>query len=374
MHLLILSCNTGEGHNSAAKAIGDFFTDKGETCDIQDALAFWGPEMSKIISMGHVFIYRRLPKLFGVGYRFEENHPAKDGDESFMYFLVTKGCETLLSYLQEHRFDAVVCTHIFSTMMMTELRRSYGVTVPTYFVSTDYSCCPGLSECLADRYFIPHADLIAEFTAAGIPKEKIVPSGIPVNPRFTKHVSPEEAKRRLHLPVDEKIVLLMCGSMGCGPIKKLTAQLPERLPNGVRLVAICGSNRHLARTLSRAEHGENLTVVGYTTRMSLYMDAATLYLTKPGGLSSTEAVTKRLPLVLIHAVPGCETRNLDFFRERGLADTRADVDELIDLVCNLCADEKKLARISKNMEVFLPIPATETIYQYILEDVTRENC
>ncbi|MEE1329802.1 MAG: hypothetical protein U0K18_01165 [Acutalibacteraceae bacterium] len=75
--MLILSCNTGEGHNSAAKAIKEKFISRNSECDIKDALAFWSPEKSKLISKGHVFIYRKMPTLFGVGYRFEENHPRK---------------------------------------------------------------------------------------------------------------------------------------------------------------------------------------------------------------------------------------------------------------------------------------------------------
>ena len=84
MRFLILSCNTGEGHNSAAKAVKEYFESFGDECDIKDALAFWSPEKSKIISKGHVFIYRKMPKLFGVSYRYEENHPPKEGDESLI--------------------------------------------------------------------------------------------------------------------------------------------------------------------------------------------------------------------------------------------------------------------------------------------------
>ncbi|MEE1160471.1 MAG: hypothetical protein U0K70_00245, partial [Acutalibacteraceae bacterium] len=102
MRLLILSCNTGEGHNSAARAIKGYLETKNIPCEIRDALAFWSPEKSKIISKGHVFIYRKMPKLFGVSYRFEENHPPKEGDESFIYELVIKGCDSLEEYLSEN--------------------------------------------------------------------------------------------------------------------------------------------------------------------------------------------------------------------------------------------------------------------------------
>ena len=121
MRLLILSCNTGEGHNSAAKAIKERFVNGGWQCDIRDALAFWSPEKSKLISKGHVFIYRKMPKLFGVSYRFEENHPPKDGDESLIYELVIKGCNSLYEFLQTEKYDAVVFQSFWGKAITTPL-------------------------------------------------------------------------------------------------------------------------------------------------------------------------------------------------------------------------------------------------------------
>ena len=123
MRFLILSCNTGEGHNSAAKAVKEYFESFGDECDIKDALAFWSPEKSKIISKGHVFIYRKMPKLFGVSYRYEENHPPKEGDESLIYELVIKGCDSLEEFLAGSSYEAVLCTHVFSAMMICTFAR-----------------------------------------------------------------------------------------------------------------------------------------------------------------------------------------------------------------------------------------------------------
>lgn len=373
MQLLILSCNTGEGHNSAAKALKDCFLLHKGSCDIKDALSYWSPEKSKLISKGHVFIYRRLPKLFGVSYRFEENHRPKDGDESLMYDLVTKGCEALYAELRQSSYDAVICTHVFSAMMMTELRRRHNFRLPTYFVATDYTCSPGVGESDLDGYFIPHPALTEEFVKNGVCAQRLIPTGIPVRQAFYEHLTPVEAKRRLHLPEDRRVVLLMCGSMGCGPIRALTGELPELLPDDIQLVVICGNNRRLSRSLTKFELPENLTVIGYTMRMSLYMDAACLSLTKPGGLSSTEACVKHLPMIFIDAVPGCETRNKDFFLLHGLADARKDATELTELVCDYLEHPEKLRDISDALEKSFSGCAAEKIYEYVNKDITHEN-
>lgn len=369
MRLLILSCNTGEGHNSAAKALKDCFSEQNINCDIKDALAFWSPEKSKIISKGHVFIYRKLPKLFGVSYRFEENHPPKDGDESLIYELVIKGCESLYEFLSDNPYDAVICTHVFSAMMMTELKKRRQCGIKSYFIATDYTCSPGVNQTAMDAYFIPHIKLTDEFAENGIPRHKLIPSGIPVRKDFYSKTDSESAKQSLSLPRDRKIALLMCGSMGCGPIKTLAEYLPQQIPSDSMLIVICGNNLRLYKTLTKYPLPGNMRVVGFTSRMPLYMDAAELILTKPGGLSTTEAAVKALPMIFIDAVPGCETKNYEFFLQNGCADMRDSVLELCDAVCDYLENPDKLKAMSNTLKSEFSGCAAHTIREYILKDV-----
>ena len=183
MKVLLLSCNTGGGHNSAALAIKDCFESLNVECNIKDSLAYGSAKSSKIISGGHVFIYRNMPKLFGVGYKFEENHPPKSGKTSLMFNLATMGCENIVKDIKQSRYDAVVCTHIFSAMLMTKIRKQGLLNVPTYLVATDYTCSPGVNQTDVDGYFIPAADLIQEFIDDGLDKDKLFVTGIPVNPK-----------------------------------------------------------------------------------------------------------------------------------------------------------------------------------------------
>ena len=369
MRLLILSCNTGEGHNSAAKAIREYFLSNNDECDIKDALAFWSPEKSKLISKGHVLIYRKFPKLFGVSYRFEENHPPKDGDESLIYELVIKGCNSLYEFLQTEKYDAVVCTHVFSAMMMTELKKRRKINIRSYFVATDYTCSPGVNQTAMDAYFIPHKKLIKEFADNGLPMSRIIPSGIPVRRDFYNKTEPQKAKRTLSLPQDKRVALLMCGSMGCGPIKDLAELLPQQLPEDALLVIICGNNVKLYRSLTKYSLPENVRVIGFTSRMPLYMDAAELILTKPGGLSTTEAAVKGLPMIFIDAVPGCETRNIEFFISNGCADMRDTDIELCDAVCDYLENPEKLKKMSLQITEEFGGCASENIYNYVCKDV-----
>ena len=99
MNILILSCNTGQGHNSAAHAIKDALERRGHICETQNALLFLSLVDDKVISNGHSFVYKRLPKLFGVGYRYEERHEPK-----FICRQMRRGIGKFKRFLDENNF------------------------------------------------------------------------------------------------------------------------------------------------------------------------------------------------------------------------------------------------------------------------------
>ena len=145
----------------------------------------------------------------------------------------------------------------------------------------------------------------------------------------------------------------MCGSMGCGPIKRLARRLTETLPENSMLIVICGHNEKLYEDLWELGNRANLRILGFTREIPAYMDAADLMLTKPGGLSSTEAAAKALPMIFIDAVGGCEGRNLEFYTRHELAETADSVNRLAKLVCANLSDPEKLRSMSQTLRTNL---------------------
>ena len=161
--------------------------------------------------------------------------------------------------------------------------------------------------------------LTAEFVGWGIPEEKIYPFGIPVGRVFREAVPKAEAKRQLALTEGKRYVLVSGGSIGAGSLEK-TMELLTDLTRGTdfHVIAICGSNASVRRQLEK-RFGAEATLLGNTDKMALYLRACDLYLTKPGGLSTTEAAVAEVPLGLLPPIPGCESRNLRFFTQNGMA-------------------------------------------------------
>ena len=361
MRVLILSANTGGGHNSTAGALAEQLEKMGVEFEIADALSMISERVSQFVSWGHSYVYRHLPSLFGHVYRYEERHPAK-----FIYEQCAKGAVALQEKLRAGGYDAVVCVHVFSCMMMTEVRRRFCNLVPNYFVATDYTCSPGVTELRADVYFIPHRMLFGEFVRGEVAADKMFATGIPIRSEFYRTVDRTEARRALGLRENGRLALLSCGSIGCGHLNRHALLLAAELPADCSLAVLCGKNEKLYAQLE-PYRSERLAVVGFTSQIPLYMSAADVYLTKPGGLMTTEAIAKGLPMVFVDAVPGCETRNFEFLTARGVALGAKNWKQAISMTAELLAKEELAEQIRAAMASFQTGVATEQICRYIVK-------
>ena len=139
--------------------------------------------------------------------------------------------------------------------------------------------------------------------------------------------------------------------MGCGPMQKLARRLSRTLPETVDLSIVCGTNHSLEKKLRRAyRKKDNIHILGYVEDMSKLMDSADLYLTKPGGISVTEAAMKNLPMVFIDAVAGCEEYNKIYFIRNKTAKTAKTVKEITELCNDILSKPRKLEKMRRNLE------------------------
>ncbi len=339
MRIAMLSCNTGEGHNSTAKAIREVLDQRGVECEIIDALSCTSQAFSHFICRGQVLLYHFMPKLWDAGYRMTESKEPRFAE------VFSAGAKKLYALLAEGKYDAIISVHIFASLMMTEIRQKHGMKVPCYFVATDYTCYPYVGRCDLDGIMMPAQELREEFIQAGISEDKLFPSGIPVRQIFYQRKDRIAARKALGLTDVGTVVLLMGGSMGCGPIRKIAREVTAGLPMDARLVVFCGRNEKLYDSLSGYDD-PRLLVLGYTDKVCQYMDAADMIVTKPGGLSTTESANKALPMVLINMVGGCENHNFNFFLSRGYAVGSKDAEEGVALALKLAADAEERGRMA----------------------------
>lgn len=374
MRILILSCNTGAGHNSCAQALHETITERGNACDIEDTLHFISDRASQVISGGHVGLYRHSPKLFGKGYSFVEHHRNIFEQDKPLYKYFTKASKGICELIVEKRYDAVICTHPFAALILTDILKQRSLPIASAFLATDFTCSPTVEHSYLDFCFVPDISLTDEFASYGIPRERIVPSGIPIRKMFFENTDKKTAKLAFGIPEDHRHLLMMCGSMGAGSMKKVATAISEKLSKKQDLTVVCGTNKKMLEQLSNQYVDvPNVHILGFVENMSLLMDSADLYITKPGGISVTEATVKALPMVFIDAVAGCEEYNLRFYLSVGGAVTAKEPGELAALCAELLSDDHRRSQMSMALRSLRYANASVEIYERVTKEIQRKG-
>lgn len=365
MKVLILSCDTGQGHNSAAHAVEEALQRKGVFCKVLDPLIFGGKHAAGLVSGAYTGIMKLAPRAFGAVYGagalYSNAHLP-----SPIYHANARYAQKLGDYILREGYTAVVCTHLYPMEAMTALRRRPGFHVPAYGVLTDYTCIPFLREVALDGYFIPQEDLRRELVGQGLPSNLIFPTGIPVSGKFNTHLTRAEARKRLGLPQTAPMVLIMSGGIGCGYLAQLCEAFLKRSEGPFTACVLVGRNRQLKAELdARFGNTGRIRTVLFTTQVNVYMDAAEVLISKPGGLSSTEAAVANIPLVHLLAYGGCETKNALFFARRGMSLRAETVEQAVDGAWRLMKSPARAEQMRQAQRRYIPAHGAEEIAERV---------
>lgn len=330
MKVLILSCNTGQGHNSAGNAVAEEFRKRGIEVEMLDTLSFDSNFTSKLVSNIHAKSAIHIPKLYGIGVIIARFLDKISRRRSICYVANTLYATKMNDYIVSNGYDTLILPHVFPAEAITYIRRKYDTKFKAYFIATDYTYPPFLRDSYLDAYFIPHEDLFLNFAKEGLPSDCIFPVGIPVSEPFAQKTDRLSARRALNLPEKGSILLIMTGSMGYGDTEPLVKDLLHRMPADATLLVMGGRNEKMkARLRHRYGKDSRLRVIDFTREVSLYMDASDILFTKPGGLSSTEAAVKGIPTIHTKPIPGWEEENIEFFRKHGLSLSGPSSEDLV---------------------------------------------
>ena len=322
--VLLLSATSGAGHVRAAQALEKAFLARGD-CLVEhiDALQHVSKLFQRIYDKAYISMVRRAPELMGVLYdRTDQpwHHPRR---RLAMDRLNTGPMIRLLKRIQP---DLCVATHFLPAEIIAWLIAKRKLHARNVIVVTDYDVHAMWLCRTVDRYYVA-IDEAAEYLARiGVPREKLRTSGIPIDPLFAKPLERSEARQHLGLDVEATVILVAAGGYGVGPVEQLVKDLLA-LQRPWQIVAIAGKSEkthrrleEMAKAAGKFQTGfPKLCPVGFTTEMDQYMAAADLLVGKAGGLTTSEALSRALPMALIEPIPGQEDRNADHLLEAGTA-------------------------------------------------------
>lgn len=369
MKILILTCSTGEGHNSAAKAVAEVLNSRGIECEITDPLSLSGKKTGNVVATIYNKMISKIPILFGLIYKIGQLYDASHLP-SPVYLANSRHADKLYGYIKEHGFDAVVCPHLFPMQSMTAVKRKCE-HIPSFGILTDHVAIPFYRETDLDGYFAPDEPTKGQLIKKGIPEERILCTGIPVSPKFSSEISNTEAKAVLGIPKDKRMVAVMSGGAGCGKIVRLTRRLDKTLDGSRVIYVFPGKNKKLKQRLEkRFSENDRVRIVGFTDKISMYIKAADVVLSKPGGLSTTEIAASGTPLVLMRAVSGCETANVKYFTANGLAIHSGSIRRAVEATCRLLGDGELSEGMVQNQKSVINRAAAEQIVNKVIEELS----
>lgn len=373
MKVLILTVTAGFGHHATANALGDLFIQKGAEVKTVDVYEYLNRLVHDTISKGYLFSTKYTPELYRIFYTLTEN---KDRDDfifnrlNIIQAVNALGSVKFEKILDDFDPDAIVCTHIFAAQLINEMKKRGMVTAPTIGIVTDYTIHPFWEDVEDIEYLVTASELITHLAVKrGIAASRILPYGIPIHPKFNAAISKEHARKELGLDMERPVVLVMGGSMGYGNNKKVVEQIGS-IGIDFQILAVCGNNKRQYTKL--VEYKEEYTgkcslyPFGFVNNVELLMSAADCIITKPGGLTVSEAIAKCLPMVLVDPIPGQEERNVEFLINNGIASLVTKTFPLDEAIFHLFTNPVRLRTVNETIKAIGHPDASEKLVDFIL--------
>jgi len=363
--VLLLSTSVGSGHVAAAAAIERALCGApGVEVRNQDALELASEALRVTYSDMYFRLVKDYPWLVGWWYDLQ-NEPFKGGQ--FRILWEQLNAEPLIRLIREYDPHITICTHFMPAGIIAQLMARGDLRTRLAIVTTDYEFQGMWLSPLFHHYFVPLDETKVHLMSMDIPEEHITVSGIPVDPAFSQPFDRDAVLATYALNDDTPTLLVSAGAAGISSAPKIVEQL-LRLQSDTQIVVVCGKNEALRHEIDVlvAPQAERFRVLGYTNDMPSLMRVATLFLGKPGGLTSAECMAASLPMAIIEPIPGQEERNSDHLLEEGAAIRCNQITTLAFKIDRLLAEPGRLAQMRANTARLAHADAAQTIVDTLL--------
>lgn len=348
--VLLLSASSGAGHVRAAQALEKAFAARGD-CTVEhiDVIHYVSKFFQRLYDKMYISMVRRAPELMGVLYD-RTDQPWRHPRRRLALDRLNTG--PMIRLLKRAQPDLCVATHFLPAEIIAWLIAKKKLRAHNAIVVTDYDV-HALWLCqTVDRYYVALPESAEYLVRIGVPREKLRITGIPVDPLFAKPIDRAEARRALGLDASAASILVSAGGYGVGPLEQLVSDLLG-LQKPWQVVAIAGKAEKVRKRLEdisrhagKLPNGSaRLVAIGFTKDMDKYMAGADLLVGKAGGLTTSEALARALPMAMIEPIPGQEERNADHLLEAGAAIRCNNLPAAAWKIAALLDDSARLARM-----------------------------
>jgi UDP-N-acetylglucosamine:LPS N-acetylglucosamine transferase len=291
--LLILSSDTGEGHNSAAAAIENAAESAGFRTRIRKPL-----EESTRINRSLAGFYNALltHRPQWMGWYFQSIDSLRPNERDYFY---SKVRTYIGRFIESESPDVLLSVHPMLNHFIQRFIKEERLGIPCYSFLTDPfpPFWRGWTSPYIDRYFVATHEALQALTATGIPAWRIERVPMPVRSCFVPAAMRDVQEFRATFKLgDASIILINGGARGGGPLLR-TYQTIRRAAGNSNVLVVCGRNSRLRRRIERMQH-PGTRVFGFLNDIHRYVAASDIVVTKPGALSAYEALACNVPVLL----------------------------------------------------------------------------
>jgi processive 1,2-diacylglycerol beta-glucosyltransferase len=366
MRILIATVTAGGGHLAAAAALEEAWRAHrpNDTLDKIDLIKFFSPLHRKIHEDGYLKLVEHAPELWGMLFKKTDDPKRAQRLSRLKRAFPSASRGRFARHVKRFAPDVVLCTHYLPLEALGEIKRTEAkswakkssspkTTCPGPFVVsvvTDFEAHALWMDDCVDLYCVAAEETKARLVARGARHETVIATGIPISGRFSSKIDVKSVRKTLGLRDDLPVVLVLSGGFGMGPVAEILAEL-DRVRFDFQAVVVTGRNADLRRDLAGQDRKHPTHVLGFASNMHELMAISDLIITKPGGLTSSEALAMGKPLFILNPIPGQEAANSDFLLEHGAAGKANRVEDLPFRVEQLLGKAKltEMARAAKSL-------------------------
>ena len=354
--ILLLSVSAGAGHVRAAEALrawgAESFAGRVEMRHI-DVMDFVPASFRKIYADGYIKVVQHLPKMWGMLYDASSKAPPDAFSQKLRRGVERLSTRALMKEIAAFAPDAVVCTHFLPAELLARKTQRGHFSTPVWVQVTDFDLHGMWVQLEVAGYFAANDEVKFRLQARGIAPERVHVTGIPIMPQFSRKPDRAACARELGVAASKCTVLLMGGGAGVGGLDEvaerlLASEIGDRGVDAIsdfQLIVLAGKNQKALAALTKlsAKHPARLFPQGFTNKVERIMACADVMITKPGGLTTSEALALGLPMIVHSPIPGQEEHNADYLLEEGAALKAIDESGLEFRLKTLLANPARLA-------------------------------
>ena len=382
---------------SAANCVKEYLNENGDSATVIDTLEYISPLLNKTV----VEVYEHLAKKHPTIWKLMYTTTNKKSLNKIVEIINKTISKKLIPLLAEEKPDLIISTHPFSTEMISHLKKNENLNIPLICIMTDYAPHRTWLSPNVDSYVVANEEMIEPMEEMGVEKNKIHPFGIPVDNDFFNFVNKKEELRNLGLRDDLPTILIMAGNFGLANIGKVFVKL-QKVDLDFQIIIITGKNKGLFNDLKQLTHGKRLRkrdkilakmhlknisekhlkimavkksdefkitkptkLIYYTNEVDKYMHVSDLIITKPGGLTISEALACNLPMSLFGTIPGQEEENANFLVGKNMAVKLENASGEENIIRNLLLNPEKLNFMKYNCKNFDKSDCLKNIFNLI---------